>query len=181
MSFYNLPSVKNKRSTSFGYSSRYNFIPKDSETTPSCYNYCYGVQSKQSYALKNSLGLGRENMKNNNNDASSPRQGKYYSLLKSIIKDSPKYSMKGRYKNSFYHRIESPGPAAYDPQTKMNEKGVFGIAGYNNVKSYDFSKGIANRFDYKIEKTIGPAEYKNNKSMIGEIYDSRFRSYGFQT
>ena len=176
MSFYNLPSVKNERSTSFGYGSRYNFIPKDSETTPSCYNYCYGVQSKQPYAPKYSFGLGRENMKNNNNDTRSPGPGKYYSPLKSIGKDSPKYSMKGRYKNSFYPRTESPGPAAYDPQTKMNEKGVFGIAGYNNVKSYDFSKGIANRFDYKIEKTPGPAEYKNNKSMIGEIYDSRFRS-----
>ena len=58
----------------------------------------------------------------------------------------------------------------------MNEKSVFGIARYNNVKSYDFSKGIANRFDYKIEKMPGPAEYKNNKSMIDEIYDSRFRS-----
>ena len=176
MSFYNLPSVKNERATSFGYGSRYNFIPKDSETTPSCYNYCYGVQSKQPYAPKYSFGLGRENMKNNSNYTRSPGPGKYYSPLKSIGKDSPKYSMKGRYKNSFYPRTESPGPAAYDPQTKMNEKGVFGIAGYNNVKSYDFSKGIANRFDYKIEKTPGPAEYKNNKSMIGEIYDSRFRS-----
>lgn len=77
--------------------------------------------------------------------------------------------MKGRYKNSFYPRIESPGPAAYDPQTKLNQKGVFGIAGYNNVKSYDFLKGIAYRFDYKIEKMPGSAEYKNNKSMIGEI------------
>ena len=36
MSFYKLLSVKNERSTSFGYGSRYNFIPKDSETTPSC-------------------------------------------------------------------------------------------------------------------------------------------------
>ena len=115
-------------------------------------------------------------MKNNNNDTRWSGPGKYYSLLKTIGKDSPKYSMKGRYKNSFYPRTESPGPAAYDPQTKMNEKGVFGIARYNNVKSYDFSKGIANRFDYKIEKMPGPAEYKNNKSMIDEIYDSRFRS-----
>ncbi len=176
MSFYNLPSVKSERATSFGYGSRYNFVPKNSETTPSCYNYCYGVQSRQPYAPKYSFGLGRECMKDNSVDTPSPGPGKYYSPLKSMGKDTPKYSIKGKYKNTFYQRTESPGPAAYDPHTKMNEKGVFSIAGYNNVKSYDFSKGIANRFDYKIEKTPGPAEYKNNKSMIGKIADSRFRS-----
>lgn len=175
MSFYNLPSCKNERSTSFGYGSRYNFVPKDSETTPSCYNYKYGVQSHQPYSPKYSFGLGRENILTKL-DKSIPGPGKYYSPLKSIGKDSPKYSMKGKYKNSFYPQSDSPGPAAYDPQTKMNEKGVYGIAGFNNVKSYDFSKGVLNRFDYKVEKTPGPSEYKNNKSLIGNIYNSKFRS-----
>ena len=176
MSFYNLPSVKNERSTSFGYGSRYNFIPKNCETTPSCYNYSYGVQSKQPYAPKYTFGVSRESMKDNSKDITSPGPGKYYSPLKTMGKDSPKYSIKGKYKNSFSIRTDSPGPAAYDPQTKMNERGVFGIAGYKNVKSYDFSKGILDRFDYKKEKTPGPSEYKNNKSMIGNIYDSRFKS-----
>ena len=177
MSFYNLPNVKNERSTSFGYGSRYNFIPKNCETTPSCYDYSYGVQSNQPYAPKYSFGVSRERIKDNSKDITSPGPGKYYSPLKTFGKDSPKYSIKGKYKNSFFARIDSPGPAAYDPQTKMNERGVFGIAGYKNVKSYDFSKGILDRFDYKIEKTPGPSEYKkNNKSLIGNIYDSRFKS-----
>ena len=175
MSFYNLPSVKNERATSFGYGSRYNFCKKDSETTPSCYNYSYGVQSKQPYAPKYSFGLGRENMKNNNPDKYSPGPGKYYSPIKSLGKDGPKYSMKGKYNDSLYPRTDSPGPAAYDPHTKMTALGVFGIAGYKNVQSYDFSKGVLNRFDYKQEITPGPAEYKN-KSLIGNIYNSKFRS-----
>ena len=175
MSFYNLPSVKNKRSTSFGYGSRYNFVPKDSDTTPSCYNYCYGVQSKQPYSPKYSFGLGREKIVRTL-DKNIPGPGKYYSPLQSIGKDSPKYSMKGKSKDSFYPRIDSPGPAAYDPKTKMNSRGVFGIAGFKNVKSYDFSKGVQNRFDYKIEVTPGPSEYKNNKSLIGNIYNSKFKS-----
>ena len=129
MSFYNLPSVKSERSTSFGYGSRYNFVPKNSETTPSCYNYCYGVQSRQPNAPKYSFGLGRECMKDNSIDTPSPGPGKYYSPLKSMGKDTPKYSIKGKYKDTFYQRTESPGPAAYDPHTKMNEKGVFSIAG----------------------------------------------------
>lgn len=175
MSFIDLPSCKSKRSTSFGYGSRYNFVPKDSEATPSCYNYRYGVQSNQPYSPKYSFGLGREDMVNKL-DKSIPGPGKYYSPLKSIGKDSPKYSMKGKYKNSFYPQSISPGPAAYDPHTKMNEKGVYGIAGFNNVKSYDFSKGVLNRFDYKVEKTPGPSDYKYNKSLIGNIYNSKFRS-----
>ena len=174
MSFYNLPSMKNGRSTSFGYGSRYNFVPKNSETTPSCYNISYGVQSKQPYAPKYSFGLGRENIVKTL-DKSIPGPGKYYSPLKSIGRDSPKYSMKGKYKNSFYPISESPGPAAYDPQTKMNARGVFGIAGFKNVKSYDFSKGEANRFNFKVENTPGP-QYTINKSLIGNIYESRFKS-----
>ena len=175
MSFYNLPSVKNERATSFGYGSRYNFCPKDSETTPSCYNFCYGVQSKQPYAPKYSFGLGRENIKNNFTEA-TPGPGKYYSPLKSLGKDGPKYSMKGKHLNSLYRISDSPGPAAYDPHTKMNAKGVFGIAGFKNVKSYDFSKGIQDRFKYDKDITPGPSEYNKNKSLIGNIYDSRFRS-----
>ena len=174
MSFYNLPSVKNERATSFGYGSRYNFCPKDSETTPSCYNYCYGVQSKQPYAPKYSFGLGRENIKNNFSEV-TPGPGKYYSPLKSIGKDGPKYSMKGKHLNSLYPRTDSPGPAAYDPHTKMNAKGVFGIAGFKNVKSYDFSKGVQDRFKYDKDITPGPSEYKS-KNLIGNIFDSRFRS-----
>lgn len=174
MSFYNLPSMKNGRATSFGYGSRYNFCPKDSETTPSCYNYCYGVQSKQPYAPKYSFGVSRENMKNNNIET-TPGPGKYYSPLKSIGKDSPKYSIKGRNNNSFYPRNDSPGPAAYEPRTKMNSKGVFGIAGFKNVKSYDFSKGVQDRFKYNKDITPGPSDYQN-KSLLGNIYDSRYRS-----
>jgi hypothetical protein len=176
MSFYNLPSVRTKRSTTLGYGSRYNFVPKDSENTPACYNYLYGVESKQPYSPKYSFGLGRENIKDNFQDNSIPGPGKYYSPLKTIGKEGPKYSMKGKYYNSLYGSIDSPGPAAYDPHTKMTSKGVFGIAGYKNVKSYGFSKG-GDRFKSNIERTPGPSEYKNNKSMFGIIYDSRFNPY----
>ena len=175
MSFYNLPSVRTKRSTTLGYGSRYNFVPKDAENTPACYNYRYGVESKQPYSPKYSFGLGRENIKDNFQDKSIPGPGKYYSPLKSIGKEGPKYSMKGKYYNSLYGSVDSPGPAAYDPHTKMTSKGVFGIAGYKNVQSYDFSKG-GDRFKYKADKTPGPSEYKNNKSMFGNIYDSRYKS-----
>ena len=180
MSFYNLPSVRTKRSTTLGYGSRYNFVPKDSENIPACYNYRYGVESKQPSSPKYSFGLGRDYIKDNFEDKSIPGPGKYYSSLKSIGKEGPKYSMKGKYNNSLYGSCDSPGPAAYDPHTKMTSKGVFGIAGYKNVKSYDFSKG-GDRFNYKIERTPGPSEYKNNKSMFGNIYDSRFKStHGIQ-
>ena len=180
MSFYNLPSVRTKRSTTLGYGSRYNFVPKDSENIPACYNYRYGVESKQPSSPKYSFGLGRDYIKDNFEDKSIPGPGKYYSSLKSIGKEGPKYSMKGKYNNSLYGSCDSPGPAAYDPHTKMTSKGVFGIAGYKNVQSYDFSKG-GDRFSYKIERTPGPSEYKNNKSMFGNIYDSRFKStHGIQ-
>ena len=176
MSFYNIPTFKNERATSFGYGSRYNFTKKNSENTPACYDFSYGVESNQPYAPKYTFGVSRENMKNNLLDKSTPGPGKYYSRIKTLGNDSPKYSMKGKYKNSLYPRSDSPGPAAYDPHTQMPANGVFSIAGFKNVKSYDFSKGIRDRFDYKVDRTPGPAEYKNNKSLFGNIYDSRFRS-----
>ena len=176
MSIYNLPSVRNKRSTTLGYGQRYNFTPKNSDATPACYDFNYGVESTQPNPPKYSFGLGRENIKDNTLDRSSPGPGKYYSPLKTIGRDCPKYSMKGKYKSLLFKRTDSPGPAAYDPQTHINENGVFGIAGYKNVKSYDFSKGIKDRFKYNVERTPGPAEYNLNKSMFGNIYDSRFKS-----
>jgi hypothetical protein len=176
MSIYNLPSVRNKRSTTMGYGGRYNFAPKNTEATPACYDFNYGVESTQPNPPKYSFGLGRENIKDNTLDRSSPGPGKYYSPLKTIGRDCPKYSMKGKYKSLLFKRTDSPGPAAYDPQTHINEKGVFGIAGYKNVKSYDFSKGVKDRFKYNVERTPGPAEYNLNKSMFGNIYDSRFKS-----
>ena len=176
MSIYNLPSVRNKRSTTLGYGPRYNFVPKNSEATPLCYDFSYGVESTQPNPPKYSFGLGRENIKDNTLDKSTPGPGKYYSPLKTIGRDCPKYSMKGKYKTLLFRRNDSPGPAAYDPHTHMNDKGVFGIAGYKNVKSYDFSKGAKDRFKYNVEKTPGPAEYDLNKSMFGNIYDSRFKS-----
>ena len=176
MSIYNLPSVRNKRSTTMGYGGRYNFAPKNTEATPACYDFNYGVESTQPNPPKYSFGLGRENIKDNTLDKSTPGPGKYYSPLKTIGRDCPKYSMKGRYKSLLFKRNDSPGPAAYDPQTHMNDKGVFGIAGYKNVKSYDFSKGVKDRFKYRVENTPGPAEYDLNKSLFGNIYDSRFKS-----
>ena len=43
------------------------------------------------------------------------------------------------------------------------------------ILNHDFSKG-RDRFKYNIERTPGPSECKNNKSMFGNIYDSRFKS-----
>lgn len=176
MSFYNLPNLRSERTTTFGYGSRYDFTPKKSENTPACYDYNYGVESNQPSSPKYSFGLGRENMKDNYIDKLIPGPGKYYSPLKSIGKDCPKYSLKGKYNDKNFGRTDSPGPAAYDPKTKINLKGVFGIAGYKNVKSYDFSKGQLDRFYQKVDSTPGPSEYKNDMSMIGNIYDSRFKS-----
>ena len=140
MSFYTFPSVRTKRSTTLWYGSRYNFIPKDSKNTPACYNYCYGIESKQPYSPKYSFVLGLENIKDNFQDNSIPGLGKYYSPLKSIGKEGPKYSMKGKSYNSLYGSFDSLGPAVYDPHIKMTSKSVFGIAGYKNFKSWLFKR-----------------------------------------
>ena len=140
------------------------FSGSSAHSSRSCYNYSYGVQSKQPYAPKYTFGVSRESMKDNSKDITSPGPGKYYSPLKTMGKDSPKYSIKGKYKNSFSIRTDSPGPAAYDPQTKMNERGVFGIAGYKNVKSYDFSMKNLYKKYYDKKST--------NEHMCAKIYEN---------
>ena len=110
-----------------------------------------------------------------NYDRNVPGPGKYYCTLKTFGNDGAKYSIKGKYHDIFTPNICSPGPAAYDPATKINLNGVFGVSKFKNVQSVYFSKGGAERFPSTRDKTPGPADYKKS-SLIGNIYDSRYKS-----
>ena len=175
MSIYNLPKVNNTRATSFGYGNRYSFTPRRENITPSAYDYSYGVESTQPYTPKYSFGVSRENMKDSY-DRNVPGPGKYYCTLKTFGKDGAKYSIKGKYGCLFDKIVLSPGPAAYDPATKINPTGVFGVSKFKNVQSVDFSRGDEERFKSNRENSPGPAAYKNDNNMFGNIYNSRYKS-----
>ena len=174
IAIYNLPKVNNPRATSFGYGGRYKFGPRRENITPSAYDYSYGVESNQPYAPKYSFGVSRENMKDNL-DRSVPGPGKYYCTLKTFGIDGAKYSIKGKYPCLFDKVVNSPGPAAYDPATKINPTGVFGISKFKNVQSVDL-RGDGDRFKERRYQSPGPAAYKNDNNMFGNIYNSRYKS-----
>ena len=174
MSFYNIPSSTNTRATSFGYGSRYDFVPRKENRTPACYDYNYGVESQQPSSPKYSFGIGRGDLKRSY-DLSVPGPGKYYCTLKTFGNDGAKYSIKGKYQSYFSRKVNSPGPGAYKPGIEINPNGVFALSKYKNVQSVDFSSGSGSRFEEKKEKSPGPADYKN-LDMFGKISDSRYKS-----
>ena len=175
MSFYNVPSIINNRSTSFGYGSRYDFAPRKEDRTPACYDYNYGVESTQPCSPKYSFGVGRGDLKRSY-DMNVPGPGKYYCSLNTIGKSGEKYSIKGKYQSFFSRRNDSPGPGAYKASSQINPNGTFVLSKYKNTQSVDFSTGSGKRFEEKKEKSPGPADYNKSNDMFGRISDSRYKS-----
>jgi hypothetical protein len=172
--FYNLPSMKMKRSTSIGYGTKYDFTRDAKSKSPVFYNFKSDFDQKNPNGPKYSFGLGRECMYKTY-DYSGPGPAKY-NILKPFGRDGIKYSMRIKYnRSSSMDNIGSPGPGAYQPVTKINPNGTYFISKNENVHPVEFSKDKSQRFNYHYEITPGPSDYKKG-SMFGRIFDSKFRS-----
>ena len=107
--FYNLPSMKEKRSTTLGYGSRYD-ITKDSNASKSVfYDFKRDFDPKNLRGPKFSFGVSREHM-HNIFEYSGPGPGKYNVRIP-LGKDAAKYSIRMKlYKSSSCENYKSPGP-----------------------------------------------------------------------
>lgn len=82
--FYNLPSMKMKRSTSIGYGTKYDFTRDAKSKSPVFYNFKSDFDQKNPNGPKYSFGLGRECMYKTY-DYSGPGPAKY-NILKPFWK-----------------------------------------------------------------------------------------------
>ena len=172
--FYNLPSMKTKRSTSIGYGTKYDFTRDAKSKSPVFYNYKSDFDQKNPSGPRYSFGLGRERMYKST-DIPGPGPANY-NVLKPFGRDGIKYTMRIKYnRSSSMVNIGSPGPGAYSAVTKINPNGTYIVSKNENVHPVEFSKDKTERFNYHYEVTPGPSDYKKG-SMFGKIFDSKFRS-----
>ena len=172
--FYNLPSMKTKRSTSIGYGTKYDFTRDAKSKSPVFYNYKSDFDQKNPSGPRYSFGLGRDRMYKST-DIPGPGPANY-NVLKPFGRDGIKYTMRIKYnRSSSMVNIGSPGPGAYSAVTKINPNGTYIVSKNENVHPVEFSKDKTERFNYHYEVTPGPSDYKKG-STFGKIFDSKFRS-----
>ena len=162
--FYNLPSMKEKRSTTLGYGSRYD-ITKDSNASKSVfYDFKRDFDPKNLRGPKFSFGVSRDHM-HNIFEYSGPGPGKYNVRIP-LGKDAAKYSIRMKlYKSASCENYKSPGP-----------NGTYFMSKNENVHPVEFSKDKTERFSNHNDVTPGPCYYKLKNSMFGRIFESRFKS-----
>jgi len=157
--FYSLPSVKMNRTSSFGYGTKYDFTKsKNLKTEFVSIKRDFDVGNLR--GLKFSFGIGRDAYRKafcpgyKNIDRSIPGPGKY-KIMKELGSDAPKYTMRplvgGR--GMSHKNIFAPGPGAYQPIVKINDKGRYPLSTISNIKVSDFGISNSNRFDnYKSKR-----------------------------
>ena len=172
--FYNLPSMKTKRSTSIGYGTKYDFTRDAKSKSPVFYNYKSDFDQKNPSGPRYSFGLGRDRMYKST-DIPGPGPANY-NVLKPFGRDGIKYTMRIKYnRSSSMVNIGSPGPGAYSAVTKINPNGTYIVSKNENVHPVEFSKALILGYDPQNAVTPGPSDYKKG-SMFGKIFDSKFRS-----
>ena len=142
--FYNLPSMKDKFTTTFGYGNKFDFTKNVMKDKSHCY---YNVPREFDIKRKNtpqySFGKGRDICKKPELtiETFTPGVGSY-NLRKELGEDALKFSIFGREWNhrriSPSHSLITPGPGHYEEMLKMNGKGKYSSSLYNNTTTINF-------------------------------------------
>ena len=153
--YYNLPSVKDRFTTTFGYGTKFDFSRNVLKgKTDSYYDIPREFDLKRKNSPQYSFGKGRDlcimpQFKINKN---TPGVGTY-ELRKDFGKDALKFSIFGREwdhrKISPMNAFITPGPGYYEEVLKTNEKGRYSSSLYENTRQVKF---------------IGPERYKTLKN-----------------
>ena len=153
--YYNLPSVKDRFTTTFGYGTKYDFAKNVLKgKTDSYYDIPREFDLKRKNTPQYSFGRGRDLciMPQFKIDKNTPGVGTY-ELRKDLGKDALKFSIFGR---EWDHRRKSPmnafitpGPGHYEEVLKTNEKGRYSSSIFENTHQVKF---------------IGPERYKTTKN-----------------
>ena len=182
-SLYILPSTKMTRNTALGYGTKYDFFKENHKITEF-------ISIKRSYdknfspGYKYSFGLGREKFTKKAIpgykiiDDEIPGPAKY-NVLKTIGGESPKYTFRKLCGKTFWVNkyMDNPSAAEYSLPSSINAKGKFINSKIPDIKGAAFSKDHTNRWNYyKGNNVPGPNAYSLNKALMGNLYNSKYRS-----
>jgi hypothetical protein len=142
--FYNLPSVQDRFTTTFGYGKKFDFtknVMKDK--THSYYDIPREFEIKRRNTPQYSFGKGRDICKKPELkiETITPGVGSY-NLRKELGSDALKFSIFGREwdhrRISPSHSLITPGPGHYEETLKMNGPGKYSSSLYTNTTTIKF-------------------------------------------
>ena len=181
--FYDLPSVRMKRTCTFGYGTKSDFTKNTRRYNPK-FNDNSSDFGAKSHGPRYTFSNGREKYgkvyldTNKLFDKFVPGPGKY-DYLKPFGSDAPKYSMKGKYDKGL---VKEPAPKYNTSYTEpcvsilaINPKGKYASSKVNNVNSIKMQYDKSRRSDWVTIQTPGPDKY-NAVNMFGRIFVSNYFS-----
>ena len=182
-SFYNLPSCKMHRTCGIGFGTKSDFTKKN-------YRGTEFISIKRDFdegnqrGLKYSFGLSRDKFTKqvcpgySNLDKNVPGPAKY-NVLKTTGSEMPYYTLHincgdlgwiNKYMNN-------PGPGTYQPVVRINSEGKYPVSSISNIKANNFGISKSDRWKgYKGNGVPGPNAYKTDTTLMGSIYNSKYRS-----
>ena len=180
--FYDLPSVKDKFTTTLGKGQKYDFFKNIMRNkTHKYYDIPREFDLKRRNTPQYSFGKGRDVCKRPelNIAKSTPGVGAY-NIGKNLGDDALKFSIFGREwterKISPSNAFITPGPGQYEETLKTNHTGNYSSSLYGNTWKIKFDG--PQRFKYDINKNPGPGNY-NTTTMFnktGLYFTSKFHS-----
>ena len=178
--FYNLPSMKSARSTTFGFGNKYDFTKKEKGAEfISIKRY---LDKGNQPGNKFTFGMSREKLRKvfwpgfKIIDKDIPGPGKY-NITKDPGKDSPKCLIHEKCGTKIFlnNLINSPGPGEYTPKIRINSEGKYPVSNISNVKSTNFGIDKSKRYYLKGNDIPGPGTYKI-KGLMGINFNSKYKS-----
>lgn len=180
--FYNLPSVKDRFTTSFGIGGKSDFtknVMKDK--SHSYYDVPREFDLKRRNTPQYSFGYGRDVCKRPEYAIKKPTPGVgSYNLRKGLGEDALKFSIFGREwdhrKISPSNAFITPGPGQYEETLKTNEQGNYVTSLYGNTWKIRFAG--PERFKVKYNKNPPPGAYELGTmfNKTGLQFSSQFNS-----
>ncbi len=180
--YYNLPSVKDRFTTTFGYGKKYDFYKNVLRgKTDSMYDIPREFDLKRKNTPQYSFGKGRDLciMPEFKIDKDTPGVGSY-ELRKKFGKDALKFSIFGREwdhrKISPMNAFITPGPGHYEEVLKTNDKGKYSSSVFENTRQVKF---IGPKRDIPIKSNSPPSTAYNLGTMFNKTglqFTSKFNS-----
>lgn len=181
--FYELPSCKMSRTCSMGFGIKSDFT-KDNYRGTEYISIKRDFDKGNQRGLKYSFGLSRDKFAKQvcpgyaNLDKNVPGPAKY-NVIKTTGSESPYYTLhiKCGYDKWVNRKMNNPGPGTYEPVVRINSEGKYPLSKISNIKANNFGIAKEDRWrGYKGNGVPGPNAYKADKTLMGDIYNSKYQS-----
>ena len=180
--FYDIPSMKDRFTTSFGYGNKYDFF-KNIMTgkSHSYYNIPREFEIKRRNTPQYSFGKGRDVCKRYeiDNDKKTPGPGTY-NLREPLGKNALKFSIFGREwanrKISPSNAAITPGPGQYEEVLKTNGNGNYASSLFTNTWKIKFAGPEKMKRIYDKNPPVGAYELGTMFTKTGLQFCSKFHS-----